>query len=188
MSGFSFLIPPDPQQAPRDITPPNWGPPSGTWQPNPPVPPTIVTNFDGDGATDYQLPGGDILPGGGDIHFGAIVLDNLGITFILWRDKDGDGIIDRNEVFNIVGQCVFSNAVNYTGVYKDPSNNHRHVGVGNKTLRPNTEYGVPPGGAIGYDYDVETGKLVVTKVIPYPNGTATVVYNGSASGYDWKWI
>jgi hypothetical protein len=176
-----------PQLKPRDITPPLWGPPHQRWQPNPPVPPAIMTDFDGDGSDDYQLPGGDILPGGGNIHFGCIVVDGAWLTSFLWQDRDGDGIIDRDEVIAVVGQCVFTNSANAFIVTKDASN-HRHVIQTNYNKGPNTEHGVPKGGAIVYDYDVETGVLRVTKVIPYPDGVVTVLYTGPASGYDWQGI
>lgn len=124
------------------------------------------------------------MPGGGGIHFGAITIDNAYITFFLWKDRNGDGIIQRGEVIAVVGQCVFSNAMNFTKVIKD-SQNHRHVRTINYNRGPSTEHGVPPGGAIVYDYDVETGILVVTTVIPWPGGTVTQIYSGPASGYGW---
>ena len=103
----------------------------------------------------------------------------------MWQDRDGDGIIDRDEVIAVVGQCVFTNSANAFIVTKD-TNNHRHVLQTNYNKGPNTEHGVPKGGAIVYDYDVETGVLRITKVIPYPDGTVTVLYTGPASGYDWQ--
>lgn len=125
------------------------------------------------------------MPGGGDIHFGCIVLDNLYLTFVLWQDRNGDGMIQRNECFGIVGQCVFSSGENFLTAYKD-ENNRRHVVCINKNTGNQTEHGVPPGGYIIYDYNVDLGILKVYK--QYPDGTRVLIYEGVPSGYDWEGI
>jgi hypothetical protein len=183
----------------RPIGSPSWGPPAGAWQPYKPGNGSIPTDFDNDGRPDYQLPGGDIVPGGGGIHYGTINLDNTWLTSAAWIDRDGDGMIDRNEVIAVTGQCVFPGANNSFGIFKD-SKNQRHIVQINTNTGYTDDNGVfhptynlnPPGvlflkgGSITYDYNADTGELVVVFQLD-PNEPGYVAYRGPATGYPyWK--
>ena len=172
----------------RPISPPTWGPPPGTWQPHPGKG-EIPIDFGNGGGQDYQVPGGDIVPGGGGLHYGCVILDDTRLTFVVWKDLDGDGKIDRNEVIGITGQCEFPNADNELQITKD-SNNQRHIRQRNIN-RGAPFYLNPPrvtvakGGYIDYDYNVETGKLIVR--IHNPNSSNDFVWIGDANDYPgWK--
>lgn len=128
--------------------------------------------------------------------FQGITANNKAILFILWKDLDGDGICDRNEIIALVGECIFPRGQNETKIYKE--NGHRIVQTINRNLGGPFK-GVPTGGGIVYQYDVETGQLKVyifdnlgrpmgldsngnAYVLP-GNPGPTPVYQGPPSGY-----
>jgi hypothetical protein len=172
---------------PSNITPGTWGPAPGQRQPRRPGDGQIPVDFDGDGDQDYQLAGGDIVPGGGGLHYGVINLDDNLLTMVIWKDLDGDGIIDRNEVIAIIGQCIHKNANNELSLNKD-SKFRRHIeqvcvnkGPQATTLNP-PGISILPGGNITYDYNVDTGELIVT-VVTRPGAQPQVIFKGPANGY-----